>query len=1247
MRGKDIPAIFFLVATLCISSSFPAEAGPTASDQSTLAHLLSGVASTIEGDLLVARQQLNDGNHDFSVLEKDCRYAEAVLSVLRSEIASLKGEEASGLELKRKRVADRLELLQGLLKRTTGKTGLQPSVLQSGTRWSLPLPGRQEVPNDNCENALLVDYGDYGGVFPSTPPDGSATCGGFTGEPDVWYRFTAYQFGTSKVWLTTEASDFDTVLSVHRGCPGTSANEINCDDDSIGLQSDLVFDAEFGHQYWIRVSGSGAGETFLLHVRQAMENWSGTVRRVEDGQPVYGARIRVFDLDGDYLGSDYSSDYGHWEFRMGEALSVHAIAGKSSSYIDQLWDHHDCIPDCSIEDGDLLPLGPGKQDNINFDLSIGGRISGRVFDAETGEAISGVTLQFYGPGSSEHASTNADGEYSISLSQPGEYCVFTRSSEYQDEVWDDVPCMENFSYPSVCSCEDGTPVVVVMNQETPDIDFGLRKMARLKGTVRDRVSGEGLAGIDLRVYDIEGIVRKYAQTSSDGTWKAGGLPGGTYYLAANVDQWARYQAQNYDGIDCLPSGCYPFVVGTAVPVADLGLVEDLNFSLQPNGKIGGRVVDQRSGEALAGVTVAFFHEGGSYSYESVETDTDGNYLSEPFRSNGDYYARAWRSGWLTQLYEGVDCPDGDCSFEDGTVVEVTAASTTGGIDFQLKELGVISGRVSDREDGSPVSTCRVYLYDSDGNSVTSDRTDSSGEYLLSGIKPGEYFLSCEPYQDYLDQLWQDIPCWQGVGEDPGQCSPLEGTALSIDYYSQLENIDFHLDRGGVVRGTVRDQATGSGISQGSVCIVKATGEILRSDSLSSGGDYEIENIPPGDWIVVADTGSYADEVWMDRMCAGEFPSGCDLSSADPVHVDLRSLTEGIDFNLVKRPVLSGRVLDSLTNAALSSVRLRLYEAPYSNYRTGYTDSDGYFSFEGVNPGAVFLFVGNFYSDSEYVSQLWEGIDCPGGPNQTCPITAGTPIMIEQGQTPPEILVRITRKGSISGTVTDQVTGSPLWSSRVEAWRDGVFVRSDYTDEEGHYQIDRLQPGNFAIIADAPYGTAYLSQLYSNISCVGGLPDGCNGGMGTPVEVRSGADTPAIDFQLESEPEVLYGRVFDDLGGEALGGITLSIGRTGSWYTNDYLSDSSGWFRADLASGDYQLSTSNALGYRDEVFDDIPCNAPVPWGDGFCDRDLGTELRITPGLHTPPVEIRLLPFWLPLFSDGFENGNLKAWSGYPE
>ena len=119
--------------------------------------------------------------------------------------------------------------------------------------------------SDDCFAANLITHGTSTGDTSDATNDGSASCGDSDESPDVWFQYPAFESGVVRV--DTCGTSWDTVLSVHSGCPGTAANELACNDDACGVQSIIEFPVTAGTSYLIRVAGfQGASGPFTLTV---------------------------------------------------------------------------------------------------------------------------------------------------------------------------------------------------------------------------------------------------------------------------------------------------------------------------------------------------------------------------------------------------------------------------------------------------------------------------------------------------------------------------------------------------------------------------------------------------------------------------------------------------------------------------------------------------------------------------------------------------------------------------------------------------------------------------------------------------------------------------------------------------------------------------------------------------------------------------------------------------------------------
>ncbi|HSL82941.1 MAG TPA: hypothetical protein VLF66_09200, partial [Thermoanaerobaculia bacterium] len=173
-------------------------------------------------------------------------------------------------------------------------------------RWNVS--AKSAPANDNCSNATAIGEGSHLGTTEGATNDGTASCGASGTSPDVWFVYTAST--ASEVVFDTFGSGYDTVLSLHSGCPGTTANELQCNDDHFSLQSRVTHSMSFGEQVWIRVSGfSGATGPFVLNVQEG-GRISGTVTDSSTTDPLPGVEVDIFDSSGSFVNFAFTESDG-------------------------------------------------------------------------------------------------------------------------------------------------------------------------------------------------------------------------------------------------------------------------------------------------------------------------------------------------------------------------------------------------------------------------------------------------------------------------------------------------------------------------------------------------------------------------------------------------------------------------------------------------------------------------------------------------------------------------------------------------------------------------------------------------------------------------------------------------------------------------------------------------------------------------------------------------------------------------
>ena len=247
------------------------------------------------------------------------------------------------------------------------------------------------------------------------------------------------------------------------------------------------------------------------------------------------------------------------------------------------------------------------------------------------------------------------------------------------------------------------------------------------GTVSGRVTDSGGNGIDnicVIVHDFSGNQINNSWTDANGDYAVNGVPTGTYRVrfssASNpgfVSEWFN-DKKSFE---------------TADPVGVLagGTTSGINAVLAAAGFMAGRVTDGE-GSGIAGIYV-------------FANDIASDYVSYSWTdANGDYTVAELPSGSYKVKFDTCNAPgfmvewyNDKTGFENADLVNVTAGSTTPGIDAVLTQAGIISGRVTD-SGANGIQDIAAYIFDLDQNCIASAYTDANGNYVASGFPTGTY-----------------------------------------------------------------------------------------------------------------------------------------------------------------------------------------------------------------------------------------------------------------------------------------------------------------------------------------------------------------------------------------------------------------------------------------------------------------------------------------------------------------------------
>jgi large repetitive protein len=144
------------------------------------------------------------------------------------------------------------------------------------------------------------------------------------------------------------------------------------------------------------------------------------------------------------------------------------------------------------------------------------------------------------------------------------------------------------------------------------------------------------------------------------------------------------------------------------------------------GGISGQVVDATTGEPIAGAQVIAKSVNGDAG--RAQTNERGVYRI------ADLEPGSYKVGAKARGYEEARYPRD---------VPVRGDQVTEDINFRLagerQQLGAIAGRITDRRTGEPISGAVIVA--SRGRAQMKARSDGRGNYLLRGLRPGDYTVT--------------------------------------------------------------------------------------------------------------------------------------------------------------------------------------------------------------------------------------------------------------------------------------------------------------------------------------------------------------------------------------------------------------------------------------------------------------------------------------------------------------------------
>jgi hypothetical protein len=440
------------------------------------------------------------------------------------------------------------------------------------------------------------------------------------------------------------------------------------------------------------------------------------------------------------------------------------------------------------------------------------------------------------------------------------------------------------------------------------------------------------------------------------------------------------------------------------------------------------------------------------------TDAQGRFEIRELAA-GRYTMTASKGGFVTLQY-GQRRPG-----ESGTPLELADGQVLDKLLIGLPRGSVIGGRVTD-EFGEPVANAVVtalqYAYRGGARRIVPagarDTTDDQGHYRLFGLPPGDYFVSANlrtgEVTDPGDEAFGFAPTYF-----PGTPSPAEAGRVRVELAQENNSVSFGLIATRLVRVSGQVISSMGGPPPGGTVVLRPPGNARGVAGFMEGGGaridatgaFRIANVAPGRYQLEARTGARG---------SGEFGRlDITVGAEDVAGVTLVTASAGR---------LSGTVVtDTGEPLPASSQPVRVVAPPAfpdaapagGGAGTGAVSGTGAFELGNITEPRVVRV--NAPQGWMLKAVTLDGQD-----------VTDVPLDVPPGQHVAGLRVVITRKvGTAAGMVVDArqqpvLDATVVWFPVDEGLRafQSRFTRTARPDQEGHFRITALPPGDYLAVA---------------------------------------------------------------------------------------------------------------------------------------------------------------------------------------
>lgn len=445
-------------------------------------------------------------------------------------------------------------------------------------------------------------------------------------------------------------------------------------------------------------------------------------------------------------------------------------------------------------------------------------------------------------------------------------------------------------------------------------------------------------------------------------------------------------------------------------------------------------------------------------------------------------------------------------------VTVGTGGAAEGANAELTASGSISGTVTGDGEAAVEGVCVSASPASGEGGGSSTFTGSDGTYTLEGLAADHYYVRFDPTCGQGGESHY-APEWSG-----GASERAHATSVTVTAGAVTGTVNARLQDAATISGTVTGSPEGKPIE--GVCVrASATGEGESSGSAATAADgtYRVAGLAAGSYDVQfvpgcdsASTGQYA----------GQFYQAATRTTAHPVTVSSGQTAPGIDASLQPLGAIAGTVTDATSAAPVAEacVTATPTEAGSSGAGSATTAADGSYTVAGLAPGQYrveFDPTCSGTASSEDALGWYRGADIEA---------SAAPVTVAPASTTGSVDGSLARSGTISGTVTAEVGGSPVPEVCVIARPRGETGDLEFvgTQTDGSYSIPGLPADAYTVEADptcaGSLSSSYLPEWFGGTEEAAAQPVNlAAGGSATADIALSAGGAPPLSVKTASLP----------------------------------------------------------------------------------------------------------------------------------